>query len=285
MTARAALALALAAIMLGDARPLGAEPGAGPDGYDHLWHQGRVAAAALPELPCTHCHPIDRRAHLRGQPGHSACFGACHGPPPPRRTAAPYTIAAAVRRVCNACHPPRALDQLIRPTADSGVRPGRSAQPVPVYWPAPGRGQTGREHGLALSHRAHSAVPRGCQACHSQPAPRRSPPSSALQAASHARCTGCHPATAPGAATPARPPGAAAATAPGRPMPMTECQRCHVPTVGPDSRPHLRRGRYPVGAVFSHRTHHDRGARDCLLCHRAVTATDDRALPAPTTEV
>jgi c(7)-type cytochrome triheme protein len=107
----------------------------------------------------------------RGRPGHDACFGACHGPPP---RAPVRAIADELARVCTACHAPSALAEVLRGRV-RGLAP-----PWPPY-------RHDRDWGLAMSHRRHDAA-ASCDRCHGARAPR----------APHARCVGCH---RPGAST------------------------------------------------------------------------------------
>jgi c(7)-type cytochrome triheme protein len=223
------------------------------EGFDHITHRGRVEARALPPPPCSRCHSIGAGGALVGSPGHAACFGDCHGPPPrPARGA----IEPAARRLCSACHRPADVVRLER----GALRRLRSA--FPPY----GRD---RDFALTMSHAAHAGVARGCRACHAAPPDRGAAPSRTRRARPtrapvHARCAGCHE------------------RAPGR-VGMSACSSCHAPQVGTSLAPRSEPGRFPVGDRFSHRRHLGRigGADPCRACHAAAAAEKGDRIPTP----
>lgn len=136
-------------------------------GFDHLYHSQKIDISGAPAIDCLQCHP-QQNGVLQARPDHRACFGACHGAPPTRATAA--TRAAAEPKVCGACH----------------SLPGYRVA-FPPYL-------VERDFGIALSHLAHNASP--CIACH-----RAATANIRLKrtsAAPHARCTPCHGNTADG---------------------------------------------------------------------------------------
>lgn len=276
---RAALACAVlgaalwAAVLHADSpEPDGGESAA--VGYDHVWHQGRVAVSGQAEPACTRCHRVDARGRLSGRPDHGACFGDCHGPAPRR----PSTIAAGVRRVCLACHAPADLDAL-----EAG-----EASRIDVAYPPYTRDP---DHGVTMSHAAHDRPTRDqgdCLACHPAPADPADPGPGGTgkqRAAAagnrapdaHARCAGCHAAKAPATAPTTAEPTTAPTTAPT----MDRCLGCHVPAYGPRTRPHLVRGDYPVTRTFSHTRHRAHGTTTCRICHSAVAASASVELPTP----
>lgn len=241
--------------------------------YDHAWHDGKVAVSGQPTVPCTRCHRMDRRGVIAGRPDHDSCFGSCHGPPPQRwRRNRPQAVADEIRRVCTVCHAPAAITRTIAGTGD---------RPTVAYPP-----YSDPEHGIAMSHRKHASASKAargspCLGCHGLPrAPQRKNPNpgaarpgeATTRAArvttrpAHTRCIACH-------ARPDVPPA------------MTDCTRCHVPEVGPRSRPFLRRGVYPVRETFSHPSHRARGTSDCAVCHGAITEADGNELPSPSMAV
>lgn len=268
-TAARLLFSALAATLLLDGGVRAGAPDR-PRGFDHLWHQGKISVAAQPAIPCTRCHRLDARALVRARPDHASCFGACHGPPPAARAPGrPYPVSDDIRRVCEICHAPLAIERVI------AGRGGRLSAIGPPF-------VADRDHGLSLSHRLHAAATagkRGCATCHPvPPAPRKTKAGAKAGAKApvkkfgppHTRCIGCHlaPDTAVGAKIPA----------------MTECARCHVSEVGPRARPFLSRGLYPVGQTFSHPAHQARGIRECTACHGAIAGADGNELASPSME-
>ncbi|MCG8418992.1 MAG: hypothetical protein MJE77_13730 [Proteobacteria bacterium] len=247
-----------------------------PAGFDHFWHEARVAVTGSPEIACTHCHRVDGRAFLSGPPDHATCFGDCHGPAPlPRRPGRPYPVPDELHQVCTVCHSPRSLAR-----ANS-----RSPERLAVTYPL--RPDL-HDHGIALSHKTHHVATRDgrdCATCHRVPDDRQigrpaGPPrasrdrtvlNSRGSGPAHRRCTSCHLSPHPQT---------------GGDMPsMAQCSRCHVREVGPRSRPYLKRGQYPVGRTFSHRRHLARGSIECRACHVAITEAENNALPAPSMDI
>lgn len=222
-----------------------------PDGFDHILHRGEVESKAIDNPSCTSCHSVDRAGFLRGRLDHATCFDKCHGAAPaPRRGRQPYAIDEDRREVCSACH------------AESEQSAWARGRPGPNR---PNRRSGDSEFAIHMSHQAHAAVPQGCRKCHGVPADERR---AAPTGRAHSRCVGCH--NQPDARTR-----------------MSQCEACHQPSIGPRDRPRLDPGLFPVGKLFSHRAHLARGGQAlerCDDCHRAVTATEDNQIPAPSKE-
>jgi c(7)-type cytochrome triheme protein len=209
---------------------------------------------------------------LAGSVGHAACFGACHGAPPPRAdrrgvVAGRVDATEPARvRVCTTCHP------------DGVLTSGRDRRAF-----AATRATGDADFTLAFGHARHARV--ACARCHDQPGqarPRR---------ADHQRCAAtCHDGS----------PGAGPA--------MARCASCHVagrdvaPPGDPSGvppRPSHDRGDRSGGestgsnaprgvdaaprvrAAFSHADHAARDGGRCERCHTGVAATDARP-PRPT---
>lgn len=159
----ALVALALSIAALAGAAPDGAREPA--TGFGHLEHAAKVEVTGA-ELGCADCHP----SGARGRPGHAACFGACHGDPPPKGRAGRHAVAELSderRALCVTCHAPAGL--------------ARGAVDYPPYEHDP-------DFTLVLDHAAHAEVPRGCRDCHGADPerPRR------RAADPHQRCARCH---------------------------------------------------------------------------------------------
>ncbi len=135
-------------------------------GFDHGIHDGKVVVSGGAALPCAQCHPLTARGALVGRPGHSACFGACHGPTP--TAAVPGVVDR--RAVCTTCHD------------DASLATRRPTVSYPPY-------AVDADFGLTFGHARH-ATDATCTTCHAPPGAR------AVAAAPHARCVGCHTAAA-----------------------------------------------------------------------------------------
>ena len=158
-----AIAIAAGAVGLAAAAPAPAPaPPLGPRavGFEHHLHDRDVVVGGGEALPCARCHPMKNGA-LIGKPGHAACFGACHGPPP-RVTDKPGDRL----KVCTACH---AEATLLAP----------AARGVPVHYPPY---TLDPDFAITVGHKRHRAL--ACALCHAgrKPAP-------------HQRCAGCHDGT------------------------------------------------------------------------------------------
>lgn len=258
---RAAVVVALLVVAL----PAAAQPADAPDGFDHIVHHGRVISRAQPPPPCSRCHQVARGGRLIGSPGHAACFGDCHGPPPRARSGRPYKIDSAARRLCTACHRPAQITRLER---RGGERIRSSFPPYGID----------REFALTMSHAAHARVERGCRACHAAPAEPgavtldqlRARERRARAAAPHRRCAGCHDQRKPGG------------------IGIDSCTACHASQVGPTLAPRREPGAYPVRSRFSHRRHLARmpraAAGACATCHAGVLAQTGERVPTPRKE-
>ena len=143
-----------------------AEPRTTAIGFDHTVHARNVDVSAAAPIACTHCHE-QKAGRLLGHPGHAACFGACHGPPPPAaKRGAKLAIDPDRMKLCTNCHAEAAL---VAPFA------GTLAVPYPPY-------RIDRDFNLVLGHAKHHEV--ACTQCHD--------PVTAKPPVPHARCAGCH---------------------------------------------------------------------------------------------
>lgn len=270
----ATLAVLLAAAGTAQSQPAATAPeDQQPTGYDHVWHDGYVAVAGAEAIPCRHCHNMDARGRILGVPGHTACFGTCHGKAPPRRRLSkrkpqPYPIAEERLPFCTPCHSPTALRRAI-----SG-----SSEKLAVFYP-PYRIEL--DYGVLLSHAKHDApsMARGaCLACHSIPGS----PASKRKQEVHQRCTPCH----------LKPKSDLVPN-------MEACTACHRAAFGPATTPHRNPSKYPVARKFSHLEHLARPAAPplpggapaprgapttgerCRTCHLAVTRAEGENVPTP----
>lgn len=223
-------------------------------GFDHLLHARNLATSGAKPIPCASCHRA-ARGLLVGRPGHTACYGACHGALPSiaearRLSARPPADDDARTRLstCTPCH------------AASELASARSAPAFPPY-------TLDSDFGLELSHARHAAA--SCARCH--PATRRP---ATPRAVPHQRCLGCH-------TNAASPPT----------FDMAACESCHYPAVGAGNAPKLARSQITVTTAFSHATHQTYAARrgaapSCLPCHRQVPADNNApgVVPAPAAE-
>ncbi|MEO6772245.1 MAG: cytochrome c3 family protein [Kofleriaceae bacterium] len=160
-----AVALALGALAA-VATVASGEPRATAIGFDHTLHARNVDVDGGAPIACTRCHE-QKAGRLIGRPGHAACFGACHGgPPPPAKRGTKLAIGADRLKLCTNCHAEAAL---VAPFT------GRLAVPYPPY-------RIDRDFNLELGHAKHREV--ACTQCHDLAATK--PP------APHARCASCH---------------------------------------------------------------------------------------------
>jgi c(7)-type cytochrome triheme protein len=155
----AAIAITAVSASLAAAAPAPAPSAPGPPavGFEHNLHDRDVVVGGGESLPCARCHAMKGGA-LVGKPGHAACFGACHGPPP-RAADKPGDRLA----ICTACHAEATL-----------VAPNPRGLPVhyPPYTLEP-------NFAITVGHKRHREL--ACAQCHGgkKPAP-------------HKRCAGCH---------------------------------------------------------------------------------------------
>ena len=123
--------------------------------FDHNLHDRDIAVSGKESIACTACHTIKNGA-LVGNPGHAACFGACHGAPPPKPVkGVKPAISADQQRLCGNCH-----------------AEGSAKALFPPYPPT--------DFALAMPHKGHKEV--ACSSCHFVPG----------KATPHKRCLGCH---------------------------------------------------------------------------------------------
>ncbi len=155
----AAAGIAIAAVIavagIAGAAPTTANPRA--IGFEHNLHDRDLVVAGAESLACARCHALSGGA-LAGKPGHAACFGACHGPPPRRGDRPGERLA-----ICTSCHAEAVV-----------VAPSARAFPVhyPPYTLEP-------NFAITVGHQRHQRV--ACAQCHRS-----------ARAAPHARCAGCH---------------------------------------------------------------------------------------------
>lgn len=149
-----------------------AEPRPTAIGFDHTVHARNVDVSGAAPIACTRCHE-QKAGRLVGRPGHTACFGACHGAAPsPGKRGAKLVIAEDRLKLCTNCHAEAAL---VAPFT------GALAVPYPPY-------RIDRDFNLVLGHAKHRDA--ACTQCHDLSA--KQPP------APHARCATCHDGKAKG---------------------------------------------------------------------------------------
>jgi hypothetical protein len=149
-----AVALALGAVArLAGAAPSSGAQSPGATGFDHRSHDRAIVVGGGDSLACSRCHALARGGQVV-QPGHAACFGACHGARP-RRGEPPGDRG----ELCTGCH------------ADASGARGYGVH-YPPY-------AIDRDFAITVGHKRHAAV--ACAVCHA--AGKRSP---------HQRCAGCH---------------------------------------------------------------------------------------------
>ncbi len=135
-------------------------------GFDHNLHERDVSVSGRDPIACTSCHAIKNGA-LVGRPDHAACFGACHGAPPPKvKKGAAIEVKAEQKQICASCHAEAAL------AAPMGKK---LSVPYPPY--------VATDFALSMPHKIHKEVT--CSTCHFV-AGKQSP---------HRRCAGCHDGT------------------------------------------------------------------------------------------
>lgn len=213
-------------------------------GFDHIVHDRDLDVKGKPPVPCAQCH-VEKKGKLVGKPGHAACFGACHGPPPkpPKRGA--KLVLGDDARVCTSCH------------ADAVLQKPFTGK-LPVFYPPY---TVDQDFNISFGHKQHAPV--ACAQCHDmRAAPAKQAP--------HQRCLGCHDGSGAQGHGPAM---ASCATchprAVGKPQPP-ELATVHDTVTATFS--HAKHG--SRGAA----------GKDCTTCHAAIKTTDDIELPRPTTK-
>jgi len=134
-------------------------------GFDHIVHDRNLVVKGGDSVPCERCH-AEKQGKLVGKPGHAACFGKCHGDPPPKPSVGAKPNAGDRIKVCVACH---AEAQLGKPFT------GKLAVAYPPY-------TIDRDFNIAFGHKQHSST--SCTQCHTAGGTRAGPP--------HQRCASCH---------------------------------------------------------------------------------------------
>jgi c(7)-type cytochrome triheme protein len=237
---RAATAIVIA-LVLGLVGLVGAQPKPTREGFDHYIHDRNVSVSGADPIACTSCHTM-KDGKLVGVPGHTACFGACHGAIPGKlaKKPAPITEPPERMRICTACHSEAAL---AAPTK-AALAPGYP--PYELY----------QDYALEAPHKRHAAV--ACGTCHTK----------IKTSAPHARCLGCHDGSAAAGKGPAMTACAGChSPASGKPEPLAMLR--------------TKATQIFVTKTFSHDKHAKRGGAGatCTTCHAAVLTTDDRQLP------
>ncbi|WP_428263256.1 cytochrome c3 family protein [Haliangium sp.] len=211
--------------------------------------------------PCVRCHELGRRGRVAARPGHGACFGDCHGPPPSRL---PVRARADGRRdLCRVCHGARGFSARWA-RSDFAVPTGALSRP---------------EWALQMPHARHAEA-AACLDCHQAPSDAAADAaampklvrSSEVGARAHERCVRCH---RRGGSDPD-------ADAPDGPGAIDACAGCHIATGAGPAAPRLVSGVAP--ARYSHARHRARGLDDCGDCHVGAATATGNTLPAPSTE-
>ncbi|HEY5922324.1 MAG TPA: cytochrome c3 family protein [Kofleriaceae bacterium] len=210
-------------------------------GFDHIVHDRNLDVKGVGVLPCARCH-VETKGKLVGKPGHAACFGQCHGPPPkPPNHGAKLTLGDDAE-VCTSCHTAAALQKPFT---------GK----LPVFYPPYSAEQ---DFNVTFGHKQHAAT--ACTQCHDTRAKPQKP-------ATHQRCLGCHDGSGAQGRAPAM---ANCATchprAVGKPQPPAlAAVRDSVTSTFSHAKHGVR------GAA----------GKDCSTCHAAIRSTDDIELPRP----
>lgn len=210
-------------------------------GFDHIVHERNLDVKGVEPLPCVRCH-TENKGKLVGKPGHAACFGQCHGPPPkaPRRGA--KLVLGDNTKVCTSCHRAALLD---KPYA------GKLPAKYPPY-------DEEQDFNIAFGHRQHAEAE--CTLCHDmRPKPTRYAP--------HQRCLGCHD----GSGARGRGPAMASCSgchprAVGKPQPPVLAPLRDTVSTAFSHAKHAARGA---------------AGKDCITCHAAIRKVDDIELPRP----
>jgi c(7)-type cytochrome triheme protein len=210
-------------------------------GFDHIVHDRNLDVKGMGTLACSKCH-VENKGKLVGKPGHAACFGACHGPPPARPKRGAKLSLGDNEKVCASCHAPAVLQKPFM---------GKLPVPYPPY-------AAEQDFNIAFGHQQHGAV--ACTQCHDvRGKPAKSAP--------HARCLGCHDGS--GAQGRGKAMSNCAACHPravGAPQPPELAAARDTVTVTFSHGKHASRSA---------------AGRECASCHAAIKKTDDTELPRP----
>jgi hypothetical protein len=211
-------------------------------GFDHITHDRNLDVKGLDQLACARCH-VETKGKLVGKPGHAACFGACHGPPPKAPKRGAKLVMGDDREVCASCHRDAVLD---KPFAGT----------LPVMYPPYTEEQ---DFNISFGHKQHAGV--SCASCHDLrvKAPKQ---------AAHQRCLGCHD----GSGAQGRGPAMSSCAG---------CHPRAVGKPQPPELATVRDSVTATFSHAKHGTRGAAG-KDCATCHAAIRGTDDIELPRPT---
>lgn len=234
------IVVVLLVLLVGTARADDLRPTA--TGFDHIFHDRNLIVKGTDALPCAKCH-TEQKGKLVGKPGHSACFGACHGPAPVAPKRGGKLVFGERAKVCMNCH---------AEAAQATPYPGKLKAAYPPYGNDP-------DFNIMLGHQQHGTV--ACTQCHDMRAnpPKRQP---------HDRCAGCHD----GAATRGHGPAMSKC--------MT-CHPQAVGNPTPPELAVVRDSVSATFSHAKHASRGTAG-KDCMTCHAAIKTTDDTQLPRPT---
>ncbi|HSD88313.1 MAG TPA: cytochrome c3 family protein [Kofleriaceae bacterium] len=211
-------------------------------GFDHTLHDRNLVVSGGEALACGRCHN-ENKGKLVGKPGHSACFGACHGPVPKAPARGAKIATGDKQRVCENCHSEAAL---------AAKFTGKLAASYPPYTIDP-------DFSVAFGHKQHAAVT--CTQCHDV----RDKPAKLTV---HARCSSCHD----GSGAAGHGPAMSTCTgchpqAVGKPQPAELAAVINSVTSTFSHPRHASRGAL---------------GKDCATCHAPIRGTNDTQLPRPT---
>jgi c(7)-type cytochrome triheme protein len=210
-------------------------------GFDHNVHDRNLDVKGIGPLACSKCH-VETKGKLVGKPGHSACFGQCHGTAPvaPKRGAKP--ALGDNPKLCSSCH----ADALLQKPF-TGKLPARYPPHVDE-----------QDFSVSFGHKQHGAA--ACSQCHEM---RGKPTKPAV----HARCVGCHD-------------GSGAQGHAKSMSQCASCHPRAVGVPQPPSLANVRDSVTATFSHGKHASRSAAG-KDCATCHAAIRATDDTELPRP----
>ncbi|HEY5952604.1 MAG TPA: cytochrome c3 family protein [Kofleriaceae bacterium] len=211
-------------------------------GFDHLGHDRKLDVKGVGILACAKCH-VEVKGKLVGKPGHTACFGQCHGAAPVAPKRGGKIALGDDPKLCTSCH----ADALLQKPYT-----GKLPALYPPYTAEP-------DFNISFGHKQHGSIT--CTQCHDM----RTKPA---KPAPHQRCLGCHD----GSGTQ----GHAAAMAN-----CSSCHPRSVGTPQPPELTPVRDSVTAVFSHGKHGTRGAAG-KDCATCHAAIRGTDDTELPRPT---
>ena len=210
-------------------------------GFDHIVHDRNLDVKGMGMLPCARCH-VENKGKLVGKPGHAACFGQCHGPPPKPPKRGTKVSFGDDWKICGACH------------AES-VQQKPFTGKLPVTYPPYTLEQ---DFNISFGHKQHGTV--ACTQCHDLRIAAKPQP--------HQRCLGCHDGSG------AQGKGPTMASCAG-------CHPRAVGKPQPPELAIVRDSVSATFSHAKHATRGASG-RDCATCHAAIKTTDDTELPRPT---